>query len=55
MGNSGYGWLSFYDKRFTVKEIMGRSVVLHSGLDDFTSQPSGNPGVVIGCGVIRER
>mgnify|MGYP000175869731 CR=1 FL=1 len=45
----------FYDKRFTVKEIMGRSVVLHSGLDDFTSQPSGNPGVVIGCGVIRER
>ncbi|MFR5725383.1 MAG: superoxide dismutase family protein [Clostridium sp.] len=55
MGNSGYGWLSFYDKRFTVKEIMGRSVVLHSGLDDFTSQPSGNSGVVIGCGVIRER
>lgn len=55
MGNSGYGWLAFYDKRFTVKEIMGRSVVLHSGLDDFTSQPAGNPGVVIGCGVIRER
>lgn len=55
MGNEGYGWLSFYDKRFTVKEIIGRSVVLHIGLDDFTSQPSGNPGVVIGCGVVERQ
>ena len=37
---AGMDGLLSYDKRFTVKEIMGRSVVLHSGLDDFTSQPS---------------
>lgn len=55
MGNEGYGWLSFYDKRFTVKEIMGRSVVLHIGLDDFTTQPAGNSGMIIGCGVIKKK
>lgn len=52
MGNQGYAWLSFYDKRFTVPEIIGKSVIIHSRQDDFTSQPSGNPGEKIGCGVI---
>ena len=49
----GYAWLSFYDKRFTIKDILGRSVVVHSGADDFHSQPSGNSGAKIACGVIR--
>lgn len=52
-GNQGYAWLSFYDKRFTLPEIMGKSVIIHSMPDDFTSQPSGNAGEKIGCGVIR--
>lgn len=53
MGNQGYAWLSFYDKRFTVPDIIGKSVIIHSHQDDFTSQPSGNSGDKIGCGVIR--
>lgn len=52
LGNEGYGWLSFYDKRFTVDDIIGRSVILHLQADDFTTQPAGNSGVRIGCGVI---
>lgn len=32
--------------------IIGRSVVLHEGEDDLTSQPSGAAGARIGCGVI---
>ena len=52
MGNQGYAWVSFYDKRFTVPEIVGCSVVIHGGKDDFTSQPSGNAGAKIACGVI---
>lgn len=54
MSNEGYAWMSFYTKRFTIKDIINRSVVIHSKPDDFTTQPSGNPGVKIGCGVIRE-
>lgn len=33
--------------------ILQRAVVIHSGADDFTSQPSGNSGSRIGCGVIQ--
>ena len=32
---------------------MNRSVIIHSRADDFTTQPSGNSGDKIGCGVIR--
>lgn len=54
MANDGYAWSSFYDKRFSIDEILGRSVVLHSQADDFTSQPSGSPGIPIGCGRIEK-
>ena len=53
LSNQGYAWSAFYDKRFTINEIIGRSVIIHSGADDFTTQPSGNPGTKIGCGEIR--
>lgn len=53
MGNQGYAWTAFYDKRFKIPEIMGRSVIIHAMPDDFMTQPSGNSGEKIGCGVIR--
>ena len=53
MGNQGYAWTAFYDKRITIPEIIGRSVVIHAMPDDFMTQPSGNSGMKIGCGIIR--
>ena len=53
LGNQGYAWTSFYDKRFSVDDIIGRSVIIHARRDDFTTQPSGDSGDKIGCGVIR--
>lgn len=53
LGNQGYAWTAFYDKRFTMDEIIGKSVVIHSDRDDFTSQPAGNSGSKIGCGEIK--
>ncbi len=38
--------------RFKVQEIIGRTVVIHNMPDDFNSQPSGNAGTKIACGVI---
>ncbi len=52
-GNQGYAWTVFYNKRITIPEIMGRSVVIHAMADDFKTQPSGDSGMKIGCGVIR--
>ncbi|MFD2519098.1 superoxide dismutase family protein [Salinimicrobium flavum] len=34
--------------------IIDKSVIVHDGVDDFISQPSGNAGTRIGCGVIKE-
>lgn len=38
--------------RFTVAEIIGRTVVIHDSPDDFHTQPAGNAGTKIACGVI---
>ncbi|MBL8489875.1 MAG: superoxide dismutase family protein [Rhodocyclaceae bacterium] len=35
--------------------ILGRSVVIHADPDDYKSQPAGNSGKRIACGVIRAR
>ena len=40
--------------RFTPSEIIGKSVIIHDGYDDFTTQPSGNSGARIACGVIKK-
>jgi len=48
----GSAYLSVRTDRFTVNEIIGRTVVIHSDPDDFHSQPAGNAGRKIACGVI---
>lgn len=50
---NGYAWQSFLTDSFVVSEIIGRSVVVHGSFDDFMTQPSGNSGMKIGCGIIQ--
>jgi Cu-Zn family superoxide dismutase len=50
---NGQAYLAVETDRFRVEEILGRTVVIHSQPDDFTSQPAGNAGTKIACGVIR--
>ncbi len=51
--NGGYAFGAVLTSRFSVEEVMGKAVIIHSGVDDFKSQPSGNAGTMIGCGIIR--
>ncbi len=51
--NQKDAWLSFVTTRFTVCDVIGRAVVIHAQRDDYTSQPSGDAGPRIGCGVIQ--
>ena len=50
---SGYAWTAFLTSRFTIRDILGHTVIIHAAPDDFTTQPSGNAGEMIACGVIR--
>ena len=52
-GNDGYALSVFLTDRFTLDQVIGKTVVIHSGPDDFTTDPSGNSGTKIACGVIR--
>jgi Cu-Zn family superoxide dismutase len=45
-------WTAFITTRFTIRDIIGRSVIIHMERDDYTSQPAGDSGQRIGCGVI---
>lgn len=52
MGNDGYAYLSVITDRFKLCEIIGRVIIIHGDADDFTTQPGGNAGEKIACGVI---
>lgn len=39
--------------RFRIRDVLGRTVVIHAHPDDMHTQPSGNSGAKIACGVIR--
>ena len=49
----GDAYLAVATGRFRIGDILGRTVVIHNMPDDFTSQPAGNAGTKIACGVIR--
>ena len=48
----GNAYLAVTTERFTVPDIIGKTVVIHSDPDDFHTQPAGNAGRKIACGVI---
>lgn len=52
-GNNGSAFMAFITDRFTIEEIIGKTVIIHSNPDDFTTQPSGNSGEKIACGIIK--
>ena len=52
LGCGGRAYLAVKTNRFRIGEIIGRTVVIHSRPDDFRTQPSGDSGSRIACGVI---
>lgn len=52
-GNNGFALSLFLTDRFSTDEILGKTVIIHDHSDDFTTQPSGNSGTKIACGVIQ--
>jgi Cu-Zn family superoxide dismutase len=59
VGPDGKGTITLETTKWTaggggVNDVIGHSIVVHGGVDDFKSQPAGNAGPRIGCGVINK-
>lgn len=52
--NDGYAYMSVLTNKFKIKDIIGKTIIIHDSPDDFTTQPSGNSGTKIACGVIKK-
>jgi len=52
--NNGIASMSFFTSKFKVADIIGRSVVIHQNPDDYRSQPAGNSGKRLACGIIED-
>ena len=52
LSDNGRAYSQVLTSRFRVRDIIDKTVVIHAGPDDFTTQPSGNAGKKIACGVI---
>lgn len=60
LDGSGKGTATLVTDLWTIggdvqKDILGKAIIVHSGVDDYTSQPAGNAGSRIGCGVIEKK
>lgn len=58
LDGAGRGVMELESDRWSIggdaqKNILDKAVIVHSGVDDYTSQPAGNAGNRIGCGVIK--
>lgn len=53
MSGDGYSWVCFYDSSLSIAELIGKSIIIHRKPDDFKTQPSGDSGDKIACGIIR--
>ncbi|MDF2699606.1 MAG: sodC [Haloplasmataceae bacterium] len=50
--NKGLAYMAFFTNKFTIDSIIGKAVIIHSGPDDYKSQPAGNAGKRLACGII---
>jgi Cu-Zn family superoxide dismutase len=58
VGSDGKGTMNLSVEGWSIggadsTNIVGKSVIIHEKADDFTSQPAGNAGARISCGVIK--
>lgn len=51
--NHGFACMTFFTDRFSVCDIIGKTVIIHQSPDDYRTQPAGAAGKRLACGVIR--
>ncbi|MEG2018689.1 MAG: superoxide dismutase family protein [Clostridium sp.] len=52
LSTNGIAMMTVYTPNFLVNDVIGKSLIIHEGVDDFTTQPAGNSGPRLACGMI---
>ncbi|OPX90107.1 MAG: Superoxide dismutase (Cu-Zn) precursor [Pelotomaculum sp. PtaB.Bin104] len=52
--NKGYASMCFFTNAFKPEQVIGKSVIIHLNPDDYRTQPAGNSGKRLACGVIQK-
>lgn len=50
--NNGTSRMVFFTDKIKVDDIIGKSIIIHQGPDDYKTQPAGGAGKRLACGVI---
>jgi len=51
--NNGYAFMIFFTNKFQVRDIINKAVIIHQNPDDYRTQPAGDAGKRLACGVIQ--
>ncbi len=51
--NNGYARMAFFTNKFRVKDIIEKTVIIHQNPDDYRTQPAGDSGKRLECGLIK--
>lgn len=51
--NNGKSVMCFYTNKFKPSDAIGKSIIIHQNPDDYRSQPAGNAGKRLACGIIK--
>ena len=51
--NRGQAIMYFFTNRFNPIHVIGKSIIIHQNPDDYRSQPAGNAGKRLACGIIK--
>lgn len=44
--------MTFFTDKFKVNDIIGKAVIIHESPDDYRTQPAGDAGKRLACGII---
>lgn len=51
--NNGIASMCFFTNKFSVNDVIGKAIIVHQNPDDYRTQPTGDAGKRLACGVIK--
>jgi len=53
IAHDGFAGMCFFTNKFNIDEVIGKAIIIHENPDDYRSQPAGDAGKRLACGIIK--